>query len=147
MNSLAELSQRISQLSDDKLIELIQRPEEFRPEALEIIQLELLERGYSPSDFPKIRKQSKKSEGDPKAKLKPLWYGAYFFFSFLTITPFFFFAFRYWSRRGYDMRSIESINYTLMGILFYLLMIILLFQLGVLHLPRYYGNTGDLPLT
>lgn len=139
MPTSEELQTKFATYKEEKLLGILAKAEDYLPDALEQAEAELKKRGI---DEEKIAWAKDKGDlGTKEAKIlaeEPLsnlykWF--YFLGAPLSFTPALFFFVSYWSKKGYLRRSKESLNFVGFGMIFWVLITVLLFQLGVVEWP------------
>lgn len=98
--------------------------QDYVPEALRAAEAEIARREIPMAVLDQALAVGKQAEAEAlERKDIPLprhWKFLYFFFSFLIISPVVVFFFRHHADRNYDRRSMESIEMTFLGFLFYM---------------------------
>lgn len=150
MYSSEDLRARFQLHPTEKLILLLENAADYTPAALETAEVELRSRGV-----PEGRVQEALQKGTTEQSAAQLlaedplpnnWKWAYFLGAPLAFSPVLFFLVAYWSRRGYTRRSRESLNYVGFGWIFWSLIALLLWQLGVWHWPFDQELVGGIPV-
>lgn len=117
-------AEHMARLSDMALLRVFAERQDYVPEALRAAEEELDRRKIPQNIVEQAIEVGKQAQAIALERknipLSSTWKALYFVFAPFALSPIVVFFFRYHADRDYDLRSVESINMTFLGLLFYM---------------------------
>ena len=116
-------SEHMAGLNNQQLMQVLVEQKDYVPQALKAAEIEIRSRKVGEEEINLALEEGLKTKQEADffsdQSLKEPWPLLYFWFAFLSFTPFMVLFYRYHIEKGYHRRSFESMRLVFLGILFY----------------------------